>query len=147
MDEQDLFKIIGFFVFGMFIIYYVTKCLQMQTSIIEGLTNEGADKPDTVKSTTPPTGAAGNAAKYAAAIKSLTTNIQDELLISKYRKDYENAIINLDDFVSMIMLKQALSLKASDGNSKPNIEVLASLATLKSSKDALNSIMTFIDKQ
>ena len=146
MDEQDFFKIIGFIVFGMFIIYYVVKCLHLQTSIIEGLTNEG-DKPDTVKSETPPTGAAGNAEKYAATIKSLTINMQDQFLIPKYRKDYENAIINLDDFVSMLMLKQALSLKLNESNPKANVEVLASLVTLKSSKDALNSIMTFIDKQ
>ena len=149
MDEQDFFKIIGFIVFGMFLIYYVIKCLHLQTSLIEGLTNEGetSEKPDTVKSANLTSGSGANAEKYADAIKSLTVKMQDELLIGKYRKDYENAIINLDDFVSILMLKQVLSLKPNDGNPKANIEMLASLNILKSSKDALNSTMTFLDKQ
>ena len=73
--------------------------------------------------------------------------MQDGLLIDKYRKDYENSIINLDDFVSMLMLKQVLSIKPNDPNPKANIEILASLNVLKNSKDALNSVMTFLDKQ
>jgi hypothetical protein len=147
MDEQDFFKIIGFIVFGMFLVYYVVKCLHLQASMIEGLTNEGDAKPDTVTPSNPPSGSGGNAKKYADAIKSLTVKMQDELLIGKYRKDYENAIINLDDFVSILMLKQVLSLKPNDGNPKANIDILASLNVLKNSKDALNSVMTFVDKQ
>jgi len=149
MDDQDFLKIFVFIIFGMFFVYYVVKCLQLQTSLIEGLTNESetSEKPDTVAPPNPPSGAGANAEKYADAIKSLTVKMQDGLLIDKYRKDYENSIINLDDFVSMLMLKQVLSIKPNDPNPKANIEILASLNVLKNSKDALNSVMTFLDKQ
>ena len=147
MDHQEFLKIMGIVALCMIVIYYIVKCLHFQTSLIDAFTNEGDDKPDTVKSANLTSGSGANAEKYAEAIKSLTVKMQDELLIGKYRKDYENAIINLDDFVSTLMLKQVLSLKPNDGNPKANIEMLASLTVLKNSKDALNSTMTFLDKQ
>lgn len=149
MDHQEFLKIMGIVALCMIVVYYIVKCLHFQTSLIDAFTNEGetSDKPDTVKSANLTSGSGANAEKYAATIKSLTIKMQDELLIGKYRKDYENAIINLDDFVSMLMLKQVLSLKPNDGNPKANIEMLASLTVLKNSKDALNSTMTFLDKQ
>jgi hypothetical protein len=144
MEGEDFFKIIGFIVFGMVLIYYSVKCLQLQTSMIEGLTNPEA--PDTTASPSS-NGEAGNAANYAAAIKAKVVQLQDELLISKYRKDYENAIIAMDDYVSMLMLKQVLNMKPNDTNIKANMETINALNILKSSKDALNATMKFVDTQ
>lgn len=141
MNDDDILKIIVFVIFGTAFIYYVVKCLQLQSTLIEGLTNES---PDTVASPSS-NGVAGNAANYAAAIKSQVVKLQDELLVSKYRKDYENAIIAMDDLVSILMLKQVLSMKANDANPKANIEMLGSLNVLKNSKDALNSTMKYLD--
>lgn len=144
MDGEDFFKIIGFIVFGMFIIYYIKQCIYFQATIIEGLTNSEA--PDTT-ATPSSNGEAGNAANYAAAIKAKVVQLQDELLISKYRKDYENAIIAMDDYVSMLMLKQVLNMKPNDTNAKSNMETINALNILKSSKDALNATMKFVDTQ
>ena len=68
------------------------------------------------------------------------------MLVSKYRKDYENAIINLDDYIGYLMLKQSLNIKT-DGDMKTIVESLNMLNTLKNSKDALNATMSFLDKQ
>ena len=54
-------------------------------------------------------GVAGNAAAYAAQLKSAVIKSQDELLISKYRSDYENAVLNLDDYLNNMMLQGELS--------------------------------------
>ena len=68
-------------------------------------------------------GDAGNASNYAANIKSQVIKLQDSLLISKYRKDYENTIINMDEFINYSMLK----------------------IMLNQAKSSLNNIMKFVD--
>lgn len=144
MKQDELFKIIGIIVVCFFIIYMALKMFQLQTSVIEGLTN--ADGTISPSSTPPSSGEAGTAASYAAAIKSQVVKLQDELLVAKYRKDYEAAIINLDDYIGYMMIKQTLNMKL-DGDIKSNIEAINNLNILKNSKDSLNATMTFLDKQ
>jgi hypothetical protein len=138
-----MFKIIGMLIVSFFIIYIVVKSFQLQASVVEGLTNaDGTTTPSSV----PLSGEAGTAASYAAAIKAKVVQLQDELLIAKYRPDYEQVIINMDDYVGYLMLQQILNMKL-DGDVKTNIEYINNLNILKSSKDSLNTAMTFLDKQ
>jgi hypothetical protein len=136
MKHEEFLKIIGILLVSFFIIYIFMKMLKLSTSnqysMIEGMTNN--------------TGEAGTSASYAAAIKSQVVKLQDELLISKYRKDYESAIINLDDYAGYLMLKQILNIKL-DGDMKTNVETLNNINILKEAKDSLNAAMTFLDKQ
>ena len=141
MKQDEFFKIVGILIVGFFIIYMVVKMFQLQTSVIEGLTN-----PDGTSVTPPSSGEAGTAASYSAAIKAQVVKLQDELLVAKYRKDYESAIINLDDYIGYLMIKQSLNMKL-DGDIKANIEGLNNLSILKTAKDSLNTTMTFLDKQ
>jgi len=62
------------------------------------------------------------------------------LLITKYRNDYENAILNLDDLINTIMLQTALSVDPT----KP-MDSIEKLAKLESSRTALNNVMKFVD--
>jgi hypothetical protein len=86
-------------------------------------------------------GIAGNADSYGATIKAETIKLQDTFLISKYRTQYETAILDLDDFVDNLMLQTALSID----KDKPT-ESLAKLVQLNQSKSALNNVMKFVDK-
>ena len=113
---------------------------QLQTKVIEGLTNADG----TIAAST--SGEAGTATSYAASVKAQVVKLQDELLIAKYRKDYETTIINLDDYIGMLMIKQTLNMKI-DGDIKTNISNINNLNVLKMSKDSLNATMTFLDKQ
>jgi hypothetical protein len=141
--KDDIFKGIGIFIFGLFVIFIIFKLFNYHVSIVEGLTNpDGTVTPDAA----PTSGEAGSAASYAAAIKAKVVKLQDELLVSKYRKDYETAIINMDDLIGYMMIKQVLNMNLTD-DKKANIEVIASLNVLKSAKDSLNTAMTFLDKQ
>ena len=144
MNQDEFFKIVGILIVGFFIIYMVVKMFQLQTNVIEGLTN--ADGTITPDATPPSSGEAGTAASYAAAIKAQVVKLQDELLISKYRKDYEASIINLDDYIGYLMIKQTLNMKL-DGDMKSNIEAINNLNILKNSKESLNVTMAFLDKQ
>ncbi len=108
-----------------------------QYSLIEGMTDASGNE------VTPTgNGIAGNAAAYGAQIKAATIKLQDTFLISKYRSDYETVILNLDDFINNLMLKNALSFdKEIPGTS------LAKLVELQQAKVALNSVMKFVDSQ
>jgi hypothetical protein len=140
MEQKDFFKILGIIAVSFFIIFMTMKMFNLQgkSPIVEGLTNNS--------STSSKGGEAGSAESYAASIKAQTVKLQDELLISKYRKEYESAIINLDDYIGYLMIKQTLNMKA-DGDSKTNIENINALNILKNAKESLNSTMTFLDKQ
>jgi hypothetical protein len=140
MKQDDFFKIIGIIIVSFFIIYMVIKMFQLQKRVVEGLTN--ADTSTTISSS----GVAGSAESYSAGIKAKVVKLQDELLISKYRPDYEAIIINLDDYIGYLMLQQILNIKL-DGDIKTNIDYINSLNILKQAKESLNSTMTFLDKQ
>ena len=151
MKQDEFFKIVGIIIVCFFIIYMATKMFQLQTSVIEGLTNGSSalTNPDgtiTPSATPPSSGEAGTAASYAAAIKSQVVKLQDELLVAKYRKDYEAAIINLDDYIGYMMIKQTLNIKL-NGDTKSKMEAINNLNILKTAKESLNSTMTFLDKQ
>jgi len=113
---------------------YSLKLDITETPVMEGMTNKSKS-----------TGEGGGAADYAAKIKAEVTQLQDSLLISKYRQDYENAIISLDDLISFLMLKETLNMNTDGGES--TIAGFNNLITLKNARDALNSTMAFIDKQ
>ena len=87
-------------------------------------------------------GITGNAAGYAASIKNQVIRLQDTLLISKYKGDYENVIINMHDLVNNLMLQTVLSI---DHNNPTNeLDVLISL---NESNNALNNVMSYLDTQ
>lgn len=108
-----------------------------QYSLIEGMTDASGNEV-----TPTDNGIAGNAAAYGAQIKAATIKLQDTFLISKYRSDYETVILNLDDFINNLMLKNALSFdKENPGAS------LSKLIELQQAKVALNGVMKFVDSQ
>lgn len=102
----------------------------------EGMTDASGN----LSTSIPSNGIAGNAASYAAALKSATINSSDAFLISKYSSDYESAILNLDDLINNMMLKTALTF-----DQKKPMETINNLAQMQQAKTALNSVMKFVD--
>jgi hypothetical protein len=107
--------------------------------LIEGMTDASGNS---ISVSAPQNGIAGNAASYAAALKSVTIKSEDTLLISKYRSDYETAILNLDDLLNNLMLKTALTVN--HDNPGDSVE---KLAKMQQAKLALNSVMKFVDSK
>lgn len=134
--KQDIFNLL-LIIAICFAAYLIFRHFNLNTK--EGMTKNSANSP---KSTTVSTdnGIAGGASSYAANIKLTVVKIQDKLLISKYRTDYENVIINLDDLVNNLMLQTALTIDTT----KP-AESLVKIQELGQTKIALNGIMKFID--
>ena len=115
-----------------FFIYYIFKDININ-NFQEGMTSDASGN-------SAAGGIAGNAATYAANIKSETIKLQDVLLSSKYTTDYENVILNLDGFIDNLMLKTALSIDTTN-----SLGSLNTLVILNNSKVALNNIMKFVD--
>jgi hypothetical protein len=105
------------------------------TPLREGMTDASGNSVSA-----PPNGIAGNASAYAASLKSATIKSSDTFLISKYRSDYESAILNLDDLISNLMLNAALSFDQSNPSTS-----IQKLAQMQQAKSALNSVMKFVD--
>ena len=134
--QEDLWKIVGVLVVGIFIIFLVFNIFSVKQRTIEGLENASAST----------NGEAAMAANYAAAIKAQTVQIEDALLINKYRKDYENVIINMDDYLSTLMLKTMLDIDITK-DTKTIVASLAQMNTLSAAKKSLNETMIFVDKK
>jgi hypothetical protein len=139
---EDLLTIGIILVVSMYIIYYLVDKFvysKSQYTMIEGFVNKtSSSSSDNI---------AANAKPFADSLKSSTVSKVDALLIPKYRTDYENAIINTDDYISVLMLEQLLKMNMSEKNDSNNIDILTKISELQSAKSALNKIMTFIDQQ
>jgi hypothetical protein len=149
--ETDLFKLVGIVIVSFYIIYLVIGIFKAQSDLLEGFTSDSAidSKKATTSSTSTTSGSlgiAGSAQSYAEEVKANYVKLQDELLVPKYRKEYENIIINMDDYIGMLMLKQLVNINP-NADLKINIEAISNLNSLKASKDTLNSIMKFLDTQ
>jgi len=107
---------------------------------------EGLETATTSSSISSSNGIAGNAATYAATIKQKTVNLNDTLLISKYRKDYETLILNVDDYVNSMMLNTVASIDTGSANTTSKIiESMKMLNELSAAKESLNKVMKFVD--
>jgi len=131
-EFMNLFLMVGI----LFLLYILFRSFNYNT-FREGMTDASGN---TVTSTT--NGIAGNAASYGATIKQQNIQMQDTFLISKYRTDYENAILNLDDLIDNLMLKTALSVDSSNPG-----DSVKKLAEMNQAKIALNNVMKYVDKQ
>ena len=132
----EFIKTIGILIFAFMTVYVIITLFQPKNNTIEGLTNNEL---------TSSKGEAGSAASYSDGIKAQVVKIQDELLVSKYRKDYENTIIHLDDLVGTMMIKQIQNMTVGGSDPKALMSSLNNLNTLKSAKESLNVAMKFLD--
>jgi len=128
------FYYIPLFIMISFIIYLIFRSFHSNPMLIEGMTDK--------KEVDSKNGIADNAATYAAALKASTIKNQDEVLITKYRSEYETAILNLDDLINVLMLKTALTF-----NEENPMDSVDKLSKMQQAKVALNSIMKFVDSQ
>ena len=141
--NEDLLKIIVLLGLVFFILGLGMNILRQGTGtntlFKEGFQNTNAPGPGV-------NGEAGNAANFVATIKAQTVLLQDSLLISKYRSDYENAIIHMEDYLNMLMVKQILNIDTTK-DAQSNLSRLEALNTISNAKKTLNETMVFLDKQ
>jgi len=111
----------------------------------EGLTNNGpasasVSSSSSNSSSSSSNGIAGNASTYASNLKAASVKLSDTLLVTKYRSDYENAILNAEELINNMMLQTTLSLNPSNPQ-----EGIKNLIALNNAQTALNAVMKFVD--
>jgi len=136
--SEDLLKILGIVFVILFLLYLGSNALKLhlnlQRSIFEGLTNSSD------------TGIGGSASAYSSSVSQQMIALQDSLLIKKYKTDYENVILNLDEYIGLAMLQTSLLINPKDMTSPENIALLTNLNTLNAAKQSLNNVMTVVDQ-
>ena len=133
-ELMNLFLFIGI----IFVVYLLFR--NFKFDIQEGMENKNPSKNTSQSTAVLTNGIAGNAASYGATIKSTAIQLQDALLVTKYRSDYETTILNLDDLINNLMLETALNVDVK--NPQPSIE---KLSQMNQAKAALNNVMKFVD--
>lgn len=124
--------------------YVSNQTLIYLSNNLEGMETSSSSKTTSASKSTSTTGVGAGAASWADAIKSATTKINDAMLVSKYRKDYENVIINAEECVNASMLSALVtSPLGADGN--VTVQTLTAIKNMNDSKVALNEIMKYVD--
>lgn len=81
-------------------------------------------------------------------IKSNTNDVEDTLLVNKYRKSYEDTIIELEDSVSTSLLSAVIkNAEAISRNPAEAQDAIVQINNLKALKDSLNDAMATLDKK
>ena len=110
--EENIYRYLGLGVVILVALYILIKTLTFQGKIIEGLTNS------TTETTSDPTTSAEIsllntvASKSTEGITAQNNKLQDVLALDKYRTDYENLIIALDDYANVMMFAKVLGVGA-----------------------------------
>jgi len=148
VNENDFLKIIGIIVLVSFIVFIIYKSLNLQKTFfkktIEGMTNSSSTSTSANVSSSG-VGVGANAASFSAKLSGLNTQNLDTLLISKYRTDYETSIINMEEYINILMLNLVLN---ADTTSQESItKTLNNIGTLNTGMAALNNVMKYVDSK
>jgi len=133
----DFFKTLTILAIAFLTIYTIIHLFKMnsinnQYKYIEGMENNSSASIGVL------------AKEYSEKIKGEVDKMKVDLSVGNYRKDYENSIINMDDLVGLLMIRQVQSMKATN-DPKELISQFDVLNTLKSTKESLNVTMKFLD--
>jgi hypothetical protein len=138
MKEEDIYKYVGIFAISMILIYIITKILRTQNNIIEGLTNQS--NPLKIQSDL-----FANLDKH---LKETNDRLADSLLIKKYKSQYEDTIIEIDNNSDLRILQLTIlygNAVASSDNEKAS-KYLEEITMIKNLRDSLKDTMKYIDK-
>lgn len=150
--EENIYRYLGLGVVILVALYILIKTLTFQGKIIEGLTNS-------TEATSEPTSSAEISllntvtSKSTEGITAQNNKLQDILALDKYRTDYENLIIALEDYTNVMMFAKVVGIGAkvstlSNGQPVTNgiIEDMEKANKLKEFISTLNASMSYIDK-
>jgi hypothetical protein len=140
--SEEIIKLCGIVLIIAFIIYLVTSWLNIQMNVVEGLTN-----PTSVTSNTT-SGIGASAANYSTSLQNIVTKLHSDVLLlnnAEYKKEYENIILNMDDYIDGLMLKTVLSININSENVSDNIEKFKNLNDLNAAKTSLNNVIKYVD--
>jgi hypothetical protein len=125
MDTNNIYMTVGLFVIILFVIWLFTKLMNLQNNVIEGLSNnKNNDDP----------------VEIVNQLNNKIRTYKDSLLITKYKTNYEDMIIAVEELINLESLK---TLREKDVvYDEKSVEKMNHLDKLKSNLDKL---MQYID--
>jgi len=137
---EELYKKLGVLFIALIAIYSLYIMLDINTTIMEGFVTKKQ-----VKNT-----AGSFVQESKEELKKKVENVKDILLINKYRDDYEDMLLDLDEFLNLSML-QAVNLfnmsTKKNGIDKDSMELAKQIVDANNFRKALDDIMVYLDKQ
>jgi hypothetical protein len=142
MGSDTIYKYVGLGVTILIFAYIVIKTLNFQVNMIEGFTNNNEESANRNKT---------NTAKenIAPAVAANTAAIDDPLLVSKYRTNYTDIIVDLDTNASAYILSSVVNNAeriSKDMGSPEAQEILRSINTAVDFRKSLLDAVTILQK-
>lgn len=149
--NSDFLKTVGLMIVIAIVIYFAFRVMNkliptLQESFsdnMEGLTTLSNSKNNLGSSFN---GIAGNAATYAKKIEGQTAKMVDEMLIPKYRSDYEQVLLHLENYHNANLLNKLLNYNLNDPT-KSSEELSDIVKHHDNVVQSLNNAMKFLDSQ
>lgn len=132
MEIEAVMYLIGLGAMVIIMVQVVKYIMNYQKKIVETLANQSSDLTN-----------------LPADTKSSGEKLADQLLISKYRVEYEDTIIALEKITKLAQLSETInnaSLIAKDPVSKESITAINNINSLNEFITSLNTCMTTVDK-
>jgi hypothetical protein len=134
MKENDMIMYIGLISLVLFLFFIISRVFTFQNSMIEGLSNKDSQsQPINVT---------------VGKVENINKVSEDHLFIEKYRSDYEDLIIHLEETTNLDMMRL---IKEHGNNIEQGKTVDEQMKTIKKInelnqlKESLNSSMKYMD--
>jgi hypothetical protein len=86
-----------------------------------------------------------NSTSFHEKIKEQHLNLKSDLNIPKHRNDYENILIEMNDYVDGLMLSELLNVDPNNINNSKLINTIQNITKMNQSKESLNKMMKYLD--
>jgi hypothetical protein len=144
---EKLYKYLGLGVAIFAFIFLIIKSLQVQTRVFNR-TLEGFTADPTTKATD--NNVASDKTQIASRVVSNTNRMDDELIVSRYRKNYEDVLIDLDSNMKTYILhgivNNAEKISLNPGSPEAQ-KMLTSINTANDFRKTLNDAMTYLKQK
>lgn len=132
ISMNECYKFIGLAMLFFILLCLILKAFSYQKKVIENMTTTRTSK-DSI----------------SGAVSTNTDVIGDALLITKYRSDYEDTIINLEKAVGLGLVSEVINNAetiSKDPVSKDSITAINNINSLKLFRESLNTSILILDK-
>ena len=135
---NDFFNVAALFIIFIIIIIIFYNIYNTQ---IEGMTNKKNKKISTISNTS----RGINSNKFHEKLKEQHLSLKSDLNIPKHRSDYENILIEMNDYVDGLMLSKLLDIDPNNITNSNLIDTVQSITKMNQSKESLNKMMKYLD--
>jgi hypothetical protein len=127
---------------GLFIIFIIIAVIfsNIYNTQIEAMTNKNNNE-----STISNTSRGINSTTFHEKLKEKHQNLKSDLNIPRHRGDYENILIEMNDYVDGLMLNELLNIDPNNINNSKIINTIQNITKMNQSKESLNKMMKYLD--